>query len=76
MTLSDNTGTPDAIHLVQADNSGDFNVVVKNRIIFVENASRFEVYTSSGAKVASNASQRPGLYIVKAGHATKKIVVR
>ena len=76
LTLSDNTGTPDAIHLVQADNSGDFNVVVKNRIIFVENASHFEVYTSSGAKVASNASQRPGLYIVKAGHATKKIVVR
>ena len=76
ITLSDNPGTPDAIRQIAAEPDGDFQVDVKNRIIIVENADHFEVYTLSGTKVASNASQQPGVYVVKAGKVSRKVVVR
>lgn len=75
VTLSDNTGTVNAIRQIDCDRSDDFNVVVQNRIIFVENAERYDIYTSSGAKVASNATQQPGVYIVKVGNRARKVVV-
>jgi len=62
--------------IVLADGNATLNVAVVNRIIFVEGHDTFEVYNANGTKVAANATQTPGIYIVRCGGQTKKVVVR
>ena len=52
------------------------NVSVNNRIVTVDGYDNFELFTASGGKVAANAPQAPGIYIVRAGGQTAKIIVK
>ena len=51
-------------------------VSVVNRIIYVENAENYEIYTVNGMKVAANASQEPGIYVVRSGNRSAKVMVK
>lgn len=52
------------------------NVRVVNRIIYVDGYKQFDLYTIGGTRAASNATQTPGIYIVRAGGKVAKIQVR
>lgn len=58
---------------VQSENPIEVEVI--NRCIYVKNCTEFDVYTLSGVKVAANATQQPGIYLVRAGKQTAKVVV-
>lgn len=58
---------------VQSENPIEVEVI--NRCIYVKNCTDFDVYTLSGVKVASNATQQPGIYLVRSGKQTAKVVV-
>ena len=63
--------------IIEGTYSGDeLNVRVQNRIIYVEGYKQFELFTAKGTRAASNATQVPGVYIVRAGGKTAKIVVK
>lgn len=50
---------------------------VINRIVYLENDEMpFELYSINGTKVASNATQEPGIYLVRQGNKTAKIIIR
>ena len=36
----------------------------------------YEVYTVNGMKVAANASQEPGIYVVRSGNRSAKVMVK
>ncbi len=62
--------------VVISESENPIEVDVINRIIYVKDCTDFDVYTISGAKVAANATQTPGIYIVRAGNKAAKVVVR
>lgn len=80
ITLSDDpdydpsTGIGDVVTVVSDENPLEVSVV--NRIIYVENAENYEVYTVNGMKVAANASQEPGIYVVRSGNRSAKVMVK
>ncbi|MCQ2095431.1 MAG: glycoside hydrolase family protein [Bacteroidaceae bacterium] len=50
---------------------------VINRIVYLENNEKpFELYSVNGVRVASNATQEPGIYLVRQGNKTAKVVIR
>jgi hypothetical protein len=51
-------------------------VEVINRCIYVDGVDNFEVFTLSGTKVAPNATQEPGVYIVRSGKQVVKVTVK
>jgi hypothetical protein len=63
----------DEVITVKSENPIEVDVI--NRCIYVKNRSDFEIFTLGGAKVASNASQQPGVYIVRSGKQAAKVVV-
>ena len=52
------------------------NVRVENRIIYVDGYKNFDLFTIGGSRAASNATQTPGIYIIRAGGKVAKIQVR
>lgn len=62
--------------VVMAKSENPLAVEVINRCIYVDGVDNFEVYTVSGTKVAANATQEPGIYVVRAGKKTAKVLVR
>jgi hypothetical protein len=52
------------------------DVEVVNRCIYVNGSDDFEVFTLSGTKVAPNATQEPGVYIVRSGKQVVKVTVK
>ncbi len=77
VTICSKTGTPTSIEeVIIATSENPLEVDVINRIIYVKGYDKFDVYTVSGAKAASNATQTPGIYIVRAGNKTAKVVVK
>ncbi len=77
VTISTKAGTPTNIeNVVVSKSENPLEVEVINRIIRVKGYNDFELYTISGTKVASNATQTPGIYIVRAGDKTAKVVVK
>ena len=80
MALHTNATTPPtAIYepIVESTYTGnELNVRVENRIIYVEGHPQFELFTIGGTRAAANATQTPGVYIVRAGGKTAKIVVK
>ncbi len=52
------------------------NVEVINRIVYVDGYKDFELYTINGIRAAANATQEPGIYIVRAGGKIAKILVK
>lgn len=79
VVIHSNPSTPiTAISEPQFEDSytgNELNVSVTNRIIYVEGYPEFELYTMSGVRAASNATQTPGVYIIRAGGKTAKITV-
>ncbi|MCM1311364.1 MAG: glycoside hydrolase family protein [Roseburia sp.] len=63
-------------NVVVAKSENPLAVEVINRCIYVDGEDSFDVYTVSGTKVAANATQEPGIYVVRAGKKTAKVVVR
>ena len=52
------------------------NVEVINRCIYVNGSEDFELYSLSGVRLASNATQEPGVYIVRSGKQVVKVTVK
>lgn len=52
------------------------HVSVVNRVIYVEGHPAFDLYTARGTRAASNATQAPGVYVVRVGAKTAKVLVR
>ena len=52
------------------------NVEVINRCIYVNGSDDFELYSLSGVRLASNATQEPGVYIVRSGKQVVKVTVK
>lgn len=50
-------------------------VKVINRIVYVEGVSSFDLYTIDGMRAASNATQVPGIYIVRSKGKVAKIMI-
>ena len=68
--------TPDAIGSVTISTSENpLDVKVINRVVYVDGYDNFGLYTLGGARAASNATQTPGIYIVRVGGKVAKIVV-
>ena len=61
--------------VITVSSENPIEVEVINRCIYVKNRTEFEVYTLSGVKVAPNATQEPGIYLVRSGKQTAKVVV-
>ncbi|MBR3456356.1 MAG: hypothetical protein IKH26_13675 [Bacteroidaceae bacterium] len=73
--LVDDDGPVDAVRDIISDRSGMPLVKVDaNRRIVVSGA--YELFTASGTKVAPGSSLAPGVYLVKVGKKTTKVVVR
>ena len=76
----DPNGVPTAIgqHIQMGEivRLSPLHVTVTNRIVEVEGYDDFELFTSSGTRAASNATQQPGVYIVRAGGRTQKVLVK
>ena len=73
------TGNSDATaieRVITFNSENPLQVRVCNRMVFVENHDHFELFSIGGVRVASNSTQSPGIYIVKAGGKTAKIMVR
>ncbi len=49
---------------------------VINKCIYVEGDTPYTIYNINGTKVAANATQEPGVYIVRQGKKTAKVIVR
>ena len=64
------------INGVAQDGAGALDVAVEGRRIVVRGASEFEVYTLGGTKLASDAVQEPGVYMVRSGNNVAKVVVK
>jgi hypothetical protein len=64
------------INGVAQDGAGALEVAVEGRRIVVRGASEFEVYTLGGTKLASDAVQEPGVYMVRSGNNVAKVVVK
>ena len=60
--------------IIRSENA--LNVHVINRIIYVDGYKDFDLYTIGGSRAASNATQTPGIYIIRAGGKTAKIQVK
>lgn len=77
-SIADGGSVPSAIDGVSADKGvdGGLKVSVENGVIKVAGADKVEVYSVDGAAVDANASQVPGLYIVRSGGKTAKVLVR
>lgn len=56
--------------------AGSLAVSVQGRRIFVEGHNTFRLYTSGGISMAHDATLAPGIYIVRAGGSTAKIVIK
>lgn len=70
---------PTAISAPNAkSNASNFviNAKVVDGRIYVEGASNFEVYSATGAQVASDAVQAPGTYVVKVNGKSAKVLVK
>jgi hypothetical protein len=77
VTLSKKHTSTHAVNIEGVQVAGNIlNVQVVNRCIYVDGCDDFEVFTLSGTKVASNASQQPGVYIVRSGKSIAKVVVK
>ncbi len=77
VVISTKAGTPTNIEdVVISRSENPLEVEVINRVIYVKDHDNFELYTISGTKAASNATQTPGIYIVRAGNKTAKVVVK
>jgi len=61
--------------VITVESENPIEVEVVNRCIYVKNCTDFEVFTLSGVKVAPNATQEPGIYLVRSGKQTAKVVV-
>ena len=51
-------------------------VCMDGEFYYVKECDNFEGYTFSGTKVAANATQEPGIYLVRSGKQVAKIVVK
>lgn len=68
---------PTGIERVQTFTTEDpLQVSVKNRIVYVKGAEDFELYTIGGVQVAAQATQEPGVYIVRYGKQCAKVLVK
>lgn len=62
--------------IVVAKSENPIQAEVINRCIYVEGDTPYTIYNINGTKVAANATQEPGIYIVRQGNKTTKVVVR
>lgn len=77
VVIAQQASSPTAIHSLAANATvKPLTPRVVNGMIYVDGVSNFEVYTMSGAKVASKSVQNSGVYIIKAGNRTAKVVVK
>ena len=58
------------------DATGELDVTVVDRRIVVGGTTEFEVFTLGGTKLASDAVQEPGVYMVRSGNNVAKVVVK
>lgn len=72
----DPTGEVGIENVVVSKSENPLNVEVINRCIYVKECNNFEVYTLSGTKVAANATQEPGIYLVRSGKQVAKVIVK
>lgn len=68
------TGINDVVTVASDENPLEVSVI--NRIIYVDNADKYDVYTVNGIKVAANATQEPGIYVVRSGNRAAKVMVK
>ncbi len=77
VTISTKETTPSGIgDVVVSKSENPLEVEVINRIVYVKGHDGFDLYTISGTKAAPNATQTPGIYIVRVGNKTAKIIVK
>lgn len=62
--------------VVIAKSENPIQAEVINRCIYVDGDTPYYIYNINGTKVAANATQEPGIYIVRQGNKTCKVVVR
>jgi hypothetical protein len=62
--------------IIYSKSKPTFQAFSQNGIIIVEDVDDYEVYSINGVKVAANATQAPGVYIVRSGDASRKVVVK
>lgn len=55
---------------------GQLHPIVRGRTVSLADGTAFSLYTLSGKKVATNAPQNPGIYIVRRGTQSEKIIIR
>lgn len=72
------TSSPAAIDQVQRSASENpLRPYVINRIVYLENNEQpFQLYSVGGTKVAAGATQAPGIYLVRQGSKSAKIIIR
>ena len=69
--------TPTAIETPKVFRTQDpIEVNVHNRVVFVNGYKDFELYTTNGTRCAANATQAPGVYVVRAGGRIAKVLIR
>ena len=51
-------------------------VRVKNRIVYVKGVEDFDLYTVGGVQVAAGATQEPGVYVVRYGKQSAKVLIQ
>ncbi|MCR5313719.1 MAG: glycoside hydrolase family protein [Bacteroidaceae bacterium] len=73
---ADNSSIPTNINSIVKDGTdGMLMTSVENRVIRVINADEYEVFSITGAKVNAKAQQAPGIYVVKSGNKSAKVIV-
>lgn len=67
-------GDADAISILKSNQK--LNVSIANRTISVSGAGRYDIFNSAGSKVANGTVLPPGIYLIKAGNRTEKVIVK
>ena len=73
-TPESTTGIDKVTAVGYADNP--LEVRVKNRIVSVKGVTDFDLYTVGGVQVAPGATQEPGVYIVRYGKQSAKVLIQ
>ncbi len=62
--------------VIHAQTTPTLDVSVINHIVYVRDIEHFQLYKADGTRVAENATQEPGLYIVRVGSQSCKVLIR
>ena len=76
LTITSNPAISTGIdEVITVESENPIQAEVINRCIYVKNCTDYETYNIGGVKVASNATQEPGIYLVRSNKQTVKVVV-